>query len=403
MRIVVCENGLGNSEGHHFNVAAGIREELARRDVESKILTHLSIDSSLCAELAAIPVFDTTPYDSLMPRTRGHQLRACFRTARRFAHALSQVEITEHDVLLVLVTRPAEMLGLCMWSAGEDILPGAVFLNFMTDDLNAERTATPVWMVRLLYRLGFALLKRRFTETKLVLSGESGLLCSAIARLAAAPVNTAPMLHGSPPVVPSRVEGAPRTIGFLGSPRPEKGARLLGSLVEACALACQETQVVVQLPEGFSGRPGDGWPANVQELPVGLSRESFYELLGRLDAVVLPYDRSTFGTATSGLFADAVSIGAVTVVPAGTWMSSMLERGAGAGVVFEQFGVDSIVRAVSAALAEIEHLLERAASKRAAWRTEHGAAAYVDWLLEEAGGHPSDEAVPATSGNRVAA
>ncbi len=103
----------------------------------------------------------------------------------------------------------------------------------------------------------------------------------------------------------------------------------------------------------------------------------------RLDLAVFPYDLRRFGVMTSGVFADAVSAGAATVVPSGSWMAGIVESGRAAGVTFDQFSVDGIAGAVARAVDDLERLQANAASTREAWRVEQGLATYVDRLLLE--------------------
>lgn len=145
----------------------------------------------------------------------------------------------------------------------------------------------------------------QFGSARLCLTSASGLLAASLTRLAGDQVVVSPMLHDYPAA--PRAEDEICTIGFLGSPREDKGRRLLARVAQACAFARPDAQVVVQVPASFVDRPPEGWPANVEELPVGLERTAFWELVTRLDLAVLPYDMRTFGMMTSGVFADAVA------------------------------------------------------------------------------------------------
>ncbi len=115
MRFIACENGLRDRQGHHFNIASEMKEELARRELPLVILSHVAIEPSVRAELGAVPIFKTTPYDSLSPSFRGRQISSFLRSARRFAASLARVEIARDDVILVVNARAAEILGLSIW------------------------------------------------------------------------------------------------------------------------------------------------------------------------------------------------------------------------------------------------------------------------------------------------
>jgi len=150
MRVVLCENGLRDLQGHHFDIASEMKEELAGREIPLTILAHRSVEQSIRAALGAIPTFDATPYDSLSPSFRRRQLWSFVRSAWRFAPSLEHVEIGTDDLILVLHTRAAEILGLSIWSRRTNARPAAVVLNFMADDFLRARTRVPRWTTKLL-------------------------------------------------------------------------------------------------------------------------------------------------------------------------------------------------------------------------------------------------------------
>jgi glycosyltransferase involved in cell wall biosynthesis len=87
----------------------------------------------------------------------------------------------------------------------------------------------------------------------------------------------------------------------------------------------------------------------------------------------------------SGVFAEAVACGAATVVPADTWMASMVERGRAAGVVFDKYSTDSVTGAVARAVARLDDLRRQAAGLAESWRAEQSISAYFERLLDELG------------------
>ncbi len=381
LRIVLCANGLAHRMGHDFNLAAGMREELAARGIPLTVLSNVEIEPVLRSELDAVPAFDTTPYHSLTAASRRRQVPACLRSAWRFAVGLRRAGIRSHDLVFVPTARPAEILGLAGWSWTNRQRPGAVVLNLMTDDFCVPMTCTPRRVVQLLYRLGLGLLRLRLGRARLLLTTASESLASSFGTLTGERVAVAPMIKAYPPPW-DRTDNSTPTIGFLGTPRRDKGVGLLPRIVETCARSHPAFRIVVQLPEAVRG-PAGGWPANVEVLPVGLDRERYFHLLTRLDLVVLPYDRSRFGNMVSGVFAEAVASGAATVVPAGTWMAAMLESGRGAGVVFDDFSVPAIAGAVSRATRKLDLLQSQAAKMRDPWRANQSISAYLEQLFRE--------------------
>ena len=379
--MIMCENGLEWRQGHHFNLAVGVRAELARRGVPLMILSHVALEPALCAELDATPRFEESPYKNLMEVSRGNQIRSWLLAGSKFAAGLRRSEIRSGDVVLVLTTRPAELLGLAGWSWTRLRRPRAIVLNFMTDDSRPGRTFTRPAVVRLLYRLGFVLLGLRVGRRRLLLTCASESLASSLGRQLHAHVIVSPVLK-SYPEAPAPRDGGNPVIGFLGTPRDDKGADLLERIIDGCAESLPGARVVAQLPSWFPG-PARSWPDNVDVAPPGLDHEGYFDLLSQLDLVVLPYRTDLFGDMVSGVFAEAVAYGAATVVPAQSWMAMMIQRGRAAGVVFEEFDVTAIVGAIAVAEDKLDDLRRQAASLRTPWRAEQSISGYFEQLMAE--------------------
>jgi hypothetical protein len=381
VRIVLCESGLKSARGHHFNLAAALKEELAARGIPLALWANTALDDSLRRELGAAAVFDRSPYDASPWRSRGSQVGRFLLGAWSFRSALRRGGVRPDDVLLVPSARPAEILGVAT-ALDSRMQPRAVVLNFMLDDFNPVlRTRNPL-LVRSLYRLALGLVRARTDGGRLVLTCQSDTLARSVSAAGRVDVAVYPMIKSYPPRA-ARSAGDSPTIGFLGAPRSDKGERLLPSLIDCCARSLPASRIVVQLGDPTADVRTAGWPANVDVLPVGLDRGRYFKLVNEIDVVVLPYDVRTFGTMTSGVYAEAVACGCVAIVPAGTWMAEMLSSGRGAGLVVDDMTAEGIADAVMRAVADLERLELLAGEAVGPWRASQGVAAYVDRLLAE--------------------
>jgi hypothetical protein len=112
--------------------------------------------------------------------------------------------------------------------------------------------------------------------------------------------------------------------------------------------------------------------------------------LESLEILLLPYVKDRYVMRTSGIFAEAVTHGIVTVVPRGTWMAEQLGAGWGAGVIFDTVSVDSVVEALTAAIDDYSDLKMTAAACREAWRTRQSTGALLDHILAALGTSASE-------------
>ena len=104
--------------------------------------------------------------------------------------------------------------------------------------------------------------------------------------------------------------------------------------------------------------------------------------LETIDLMLLPYDERRYWFRFSGIFADALTFGIPTVVPARTRMAEVLQQGWGAGVEFAHQSVGSILEAVLAASDQINTLKAKAQSRRTEWRQSQCIEALFGMILK---------------------
>ena len=96
--------------------------------------------------------------------------------------------------------------------------------------------------------------------------------------------------------------------------------------------------------------------------------------------LVLPYDPTQYRARLSAVFVDDTSMGLPVVVPAGTWMSTQLAEGRGAGVVFAAPQATDIADAVRRAVAD-PSLALAADTARTRARETHDPGAVLDTII----------------------
>jgi glycosyltransferase involved in cell wall biosynthesis len=109
--------------------------------------------------------------------------------------------------------------------------------------------------------------------------------------------------------------------------------------------------------------------------------DAYSRLLHSADIVLFPYAIEFYGWASSGIFAEAMSLGKVAVATQGTWPAQQLEKFHGGGVVFKALNAESVADATLEAVRMLPQLRDLAARAAPAWRRHHCAANLVDKLL----------------------
>jgi hypothetical protein len=186
----------------------------------------------------------------------------------------------------------------------------------------------------------------------------------------------------------ARLPGAPVTIVYLGEARDEKGFPWLPELIDALSdeyLATGKARFLIQSnvsqpqynprsAEALERLKRQARPAvELRAADSTLSPDEYYALASQADIVLVPYARERYRACTSGVFAEALAVGAPTVVPTGTWMAHQLPRGG--GETFHDF--PSFVRSVKRLLDDFDSYRAAAMAHRAAWRARHSPEALV--------------------------
>jgi len=110
---------------------------------------------------------------------------------------------------------------------------------------------------------------------------------------------------------------------WLGNPRPDKGAHEIAHLVEIEDPASSKIELSVS---GATFFPPIKNQVDLQLRRVALAEDEYFEALSRSDVILLPYCPRLYKQRTSGVFVEAILMGKVPVVKAGSWLAHELSR-----------------------------------------------------------------------------
>jgi hypothetical protein len=172
-------------------------------------------------------------------------------------------------------------------------------------------------------------------------------------------------------------------VSFVGGARQERGGALIADVVERCSAS--GVRFFIQVKHESMAAIGTDvlaglarWPhVRVQEGV--LERDDYYRAIAD-SVVLLAYRPDAYQWRDSGVYREALMLGAPVLVTAGTWMAQEIKQ-RGNGLVIEEFSAAAIADCIRRAQRELPHL--RAAAARVAedaGRTQ-GAANYVSAVL----------------------
>ncbi len=401
MRLFIIENGLRDAVGHHYNEAIALQREARRRGLETRFYVYRKAIKEIVAALDARPVFPFMPYATPSKDPLCGPLEDLFHTGDRFAAAcaaLVEDGLTKDDIVYVATAMQNEVFGCARWLKAfpKDETPFIV-MHFQIENYLDENTQK-LNIKAVLYRFAAKALSALARNERVLFITGSNAFSERLGRVTLRPVFTYPIpksydlsggqAEGARAVDPDR----PIVVSILGHSREEKGWLLIPEIVRLCTETNPGLSFFIQICPKTMARAWKGSyevmraMANVEFHHGPATETEYMEFVRQSDIVLLPYDYRRFTGRTSGVFAESVAFGKVTVVPRGSWMAEHLHDGRGAGMVFEQQTPESVASAVGEAMARIDALTANAEKCADAWRREQNTGAFLDRMLSQVQG-----------------
>lgn len=149
---------------------------------------------------------------------------------------------------------------------------------------------------------------------------DSELLAKELEKDLGRPIVVVPIPHTDGAI---EREGRRKEIQFWwpgGLIRQDKGLLTIRRLLDLIEHRAVQLVMAEKAKEVFAPSP------HVYFIPTLLSREEYVRWMQRVDLVLLPYAGKDYSCRTSGIFVEAISLGATPVTTKGTWMAYELEK-----------------------------------------------------------------------------
>jgi glycosyltransferase involved in cell wall biosynthesis len=364
MLINIMDPALRISAGHHLDIDRQVARELKRAGHDVHVYSHADITSdareALLVDAALTPLFRISPYFEIpIQSPASDALHAFTNTAASIAHDLKQVRAadlwiwptlfsTQHYACVL--ARPAVKNVGC-------IMVEPTYLNAAGQSL-WRHTLAQARESGLRFELGVLEPVLRDEYLPLVSNDELIALPYPFDRIASA-----------------KRKSKLRKVGFFGNQRDEKGAALLGTLIES--LIQQNFEVVVHDSSGCS----DGQSTNKLKLVLKYIEDLPAEIAS-CDLVVIPYRSEEYRFKGSGIVWTALANGVPIVAPAASAPGKLVQEHR-AGKLFNAFSAPCVLEAVLDAKADYPALADAAWTVSTGWMASHGLRKFVEALLED--------------------
>ncbi|MGH6848737.1 MAG: glycosyltransferase [Methylocella sp.] len=411
MELILIDSGLLNKAGHSYTLAKTVSEVLARRKLRYRIFGLSGLDTSIAAEIGAIPHFSRSLYDGVDLSWGEKKLRS-IAAFRRGAPAGGSIrsEPRTWTALNEAFERDLRALPLDVWQPDNLIVVGAIsqnqilglvrFLRAMPSDraprivcnLMFPPSFVPWGAVSThgekFYREAFARAAPLIGRS-LFFTVENEAMRTLYLKDFGIPTRILPLPLGASG--PQRtMEGRVR-LGFVGVSKCYKGFHLLPRTIALCQRDGLDAEFIVQIQNsGWEQRTIEAERAlralkAVRFVEGVLTSEEYDTWTSQIDVMLLPYDPVAFGAARgSGIFTESVAAGRPVVASRGTFAGTSVENNEAEGEAFAPHSSEALAAAIARLMPRLPACKARAAERAQDFARSHSPSAYIDVLLAHA-------------------
>jgi glycosyltransferase involved in cell wall biosynthesis len=390
-KLIIIDNSLKNTAGHHYEYARAVGDEARRRGMEVVVAAHRNAEQGVKETINALPVFRRGLYDKGLNPAR---FPAIVKTINGIIYNYeflrdwrkAKLRDTTDSGTIVFIPNCIEIMVVAIF----------LLLSFQPASRRPRMVCFFRRDPRKLMPLIGALLRRFERNGSVMMVTDSDVLADQYGRQTRMKFYILPIPHL--PVFPagkSRAEmtAAPVRITYLGDARMEKGIDILAGALPLLDAELKEKKLTCTIQcHSVTGEPGiepalrllasaeSANPETVRLVRKPLTTEEYYALISATDAVVVPYRMEEYRARTSGILAEAISAGKPVIVTDHTWMSGQVGK-YGSGILFQDGNCADLARAIRQLIRERDPLTTLAESKVAGWQNLHTARRLVDILI----------------------
>lgn len=389
---LIVDPSLVSRTGHHYNAAKAFKVEVEKQGWHASILVSAKVDKDVLSELSASACFTRTVYD------RNDWTRTGFDIECDTFFELLSDHLTGSSTFPAMIILPScnqtQLLGLAkvIDSLKPAWNPRVVAWLLFPPKLFARVEGASDVAQHEEYRDAFGKLKAVMgTREALHIVCETETLKDTYWKLSGHPVHLLyppSRLESQPPITAPRNPEGDIHLVVTGHANLHKGYGLLPEALREVIQSHGNVRATIHGDVRSTGNPDvlslmksiDGVGPEVTVLTESLSTESYFDLLGSADLVVLPYNPRSYENRGSGVFYESTRLGIPAVVPLGCRFASdaIKERRA---IAIEVHTAASLSKAISIAIDDLSVLRMNAGSYAAKISKVFSSSEFVAELL----------------------
>jgi glycosyltransferase involved in cell wall biosynthesis len=385
-RFVLCDPSFVGYTGHCLEYLLSLEDSVRTQGYDPVYAGNRSLSPGIASQLSALRCFthwcDARPCPvGVDPNSaRGREL---VRTEheRRITLDLNEIDsnlkLTSRDILFINTLRHWPLRGVVDWldARSSQDAPHIVLVLHFTAYPNPDGHDSMADM----YADAFKKIERSKYTSRFVLCSDAKELIDEYRTMTHLEVFLAPIPHCRGDVGTSERDRSDTiNIAYIGEARYHKGFHLLPYVVRGVRRDWGRERVRFKI-QSFANDPAAAFYIqtigkldvdDVELFPYQMDEREYRDFLSRSDIVVVPYLLDNYYRQTSGIYAEAVAAGKVTIVSKGTWMARQVEE-FGGGLAFAPNDPQSFLEATQSALSDYDNLHAGARVASARWRGFH--------------------------------
>jgi len=380
----LARGGVGHNQIYSLSVA----NEAVNRgiDVEIWCPTNCSIKSKYAKKIFSV----------MKPFERMRIIKQMWVRALEFRSLLTRPDLTSEDLILFHTVSHPFFISISLAIFGLKIKPKVVVI--MRRGLNEKyRAPYPVilqeiasWFMTVPFVFWLNWVEGIWFAT------DSDLITRELKKSGLNGVFTLPIPHSRIPLVNKRKDEM--VIGYFGGGRAEKGFKFLPAVANRILKSDPHAKFIFQtyLEVNHYDTPdmklerekllklAVRHPKSFKMTDASLSYSAYSRLMSQCSIILLPYIAERYGKGTSGILAEAVTMGKWIVVPANTWMAAQ-KQSYEKIAVFDRETPESISNAIlSCVVLDSTVDMRHVSNQINRWRAFHNAGNYLKILLKRA-------------------
>ncbi|QDG51707.1 glycosyltransferase family 4 protein [Persicimonas caeni] len=385
--LVLIEPNIARLNGHEVEYLVALHKAARHRGVELSAWVNSDIDHQARTVLEEAGVRLQAVLPAFARPNLGLRLLRWLDEGLRLFRSLQTASGTgaggdPQRVFCMLGGRPEYLLAASVHYLLAHRSNPMVMLFFTWNDEPIRTSRLPM---RPLFEATIAASRRARAGRALHLAGQTAVVADQLEGVLDGPVHSLPMVIDWESFPQQSSSSSRPTVGYTGALSPRRGASQLSGALERLD-ADVHWVFNVTLRPGESGSLGQHVLERLRAHPgtdvrVGpFSRAQYKANLAGMDILALPYEPAIFAHKTSGIFAEAVGLQKVMVVPAETWMARIVQEHQ-IGVVYDDYSPSGLARGLRRAIDNHAQYQTRLADFSPTWRRQNCAAAFIDQLL----------------------